>query len=132
MKVLNCHHDVTEIALLMLIVLYVPCAGPPKTFEVVGAEQVSGTDISSTQAPAVKRAPTTTSTAAAPAGADTDELRAKAAGTLQDTKEGIKARVQVRVVRHPESSLGQCYAPSAQMKGVWLGFIFVFECGTAA
>jgi hypothetical protein len=72
-------------------------AGPPKSFEVVGAEQASDVDMSSSQAPAVTRAPITSSTAAAPAGADTDELRAKAAGTLQDTKQGIKARVQVRV-----------------------------------
>jgi hypothetical protein len=78
--------------------VFLACAGPPKGFEVVGAEQASDADMSSSQAPAVKRAPTTSSTAAAPAGADTDELRAKAAGALQDTKEGIKARVQVRVV----------------------------------
>jgi hypothetical protein len=52
----------------------------------------------------VKRAPTTTSTAAAPAGADIDELKARAVDTKEDlkaraadTKETIKARLQVRL-----------------------------------
>lgn len=75
-----------------------PCSaapGPAQDFEPVGAEQLAGRDAapSEPQAPAVKRAPTTTSTAAAPAGADTDELRARA----QDAKESIKARLQVRL-----------------------------------
>lgn len=70
--------------------------GPPKDFEPIGAEQLSGPDVSSslphTQPPAEKRAPSSSSTAEAPAGVvDVDELRDRA----EASKEGIKARVQV-------------------------------------
>lgn len=92
-----------------------PPAGPPLQEEPVGAEQVSGLDTASTQArPAVKcasdittttKTTTTTTTttgsgrsagvAAAPAGADSEELQGREQRGLKETQEAIKTRVQV-------------------------------------
>lgn len=108
-----------------------PPAGPRQGFGPVGAEQVSGLDMASTQAPAVEGASDTTTTktattnttttgsgrsagvAAAPAGADTEELQGRVQRSLKETQEAIKARVQVRLFPALECMLDACLVHAA-------------------